>query len=86
MTRLPVKSSQAPILSTQLPRLELQLTPTVDIAAALLTATIQPALQVLALANIEHLELIAALHNGLDSNTRYANAPSNRQLAQLKQV
>jgi hypothetical protein len=54
--------------------------PTIDTATALLAAAIQPALQILALANIKHFQLVATLYHSLDANTRDSNTTSDRQL------
>lgn len=49
-------------------------------------STLQPRRQILALAHVERAQLMAAVDNGFNPNSRHPHAPSDRELAQLEQV
>lgn len=49
-------------------------------------AALEPFTQVLALADVEGLKLMAALYNRFDTNSSDSHAASDRQFAELKEV
>jgi len=53
---------------------------------SLLPARLEPPRQILALADIEHLQLRAPLHDGLDAHARDAHAAAHAQPPQLQQM
>lgn len=48
------------------------------------TPTLEPLVQILALADIERFQLVAAIHNGLHTDTCYSYAAAYRELMKLK--
>jgi len=60
--------------------------PLPELRALLDTACFQPALQVLALADIKDLEVVAALYDRLDAYTGHAHAAADREFAEFEEV
>lgn len=57
-----------------------------DLATALHPARLEPALETLTLGDIEEVELMTALDDGLDPDARDADAAPDRQFAEVEEM